>query len=218
MEALEICLILIGITAIVVSYFISEKVSQEKLKEAAKELVLSEESREALEKQTKQAVESILENMTEDIAGKAERELEKLSNEKIMAVNDYSNTVLSEINKNHNEVMFLYSMLDDKNKEVKNTVKEVQDTVRSARRLEEKMEEEDTQALEISEQAVTEMNEPEEMPAEQEVEAEEASMNNNERILKLHQDGMTNLQIAKELGLGVGEVKLVIDLFQGVSS
>lgn len=218
MEALEICLILIGIVAIAISYFISEKVSQEKLEEAAKELVLSEESKEALKKQTKQAVENILENMTEDIAGKAERELEKLSNEKIMAVSDYSNTVLGEINKNHNEVMFLYSMLDDKNKEVRNTVREIQDTVRSVQRLDEQKEEEDTQTSETSEQAVPESMEEAEMPVEQEAETEEAAMNNNERILKLHQDGMTNLQIAKELGLGVGEVKLVIDLFQGVSS
>ena len=40
--------------------------------------------------------------------------------------------------------------------------------------------------------------------------------NNNEEILRLHKEGKSNVAIAKELGLGVGEVKLVIDLFEGM--
>lgn len=40
--------------------------------------------------------------------------------------------------------------------------------------------------------------------------------NSNERILELHKAGKSNMAIAKELGLGLGEVKLVIDLFEGV--
>lgn len=42
--------------------------------------------------------------------------------------------------------------------------------------------------------------------------------NNNEKILALYKEGKSNMVIAKELGLGVGEVKLVIDLFKGMSS
>ena len=45
--------------------------------------------------------------------------------------------------------------------------------------------------------------------------AEENQENNNDRILKLHNEGMSYVDIAKELGLGVGEVKLVINLFKG---
>lgn len=40
--------------------------------------------------------------------------------------------------------------------------------------------------------------------------------NQNEKILKLSEEGKSVLEISKELGLGQGEVKLVIDLFQGV--
>lgn len=40
--------------------------------------------------------------------------------------------------------------------------------------------------------------------------------NNNDKILELHKMGKSNMAIAKELGLGVGEVKLVIDLFKGM--
>ena len=41
----------------------------------------------------------------------------------------------------------------------------------------------------------------------------EKSTNNNEKILNLYNQGMSNKDIAKELNLGIGEVKLVIDLF-----
>lgn len=39
--------------------------------------------------------------------------------------------------------------------------------------------------------------------------------NSNDQILKLHKAGKSNMAIARELGLGIGEVKLVIDLFEG---
>ncbi|MCF0142249.1 MAG: hypothetical protein HUJ75_02615, partial [Parasporobacterium sp.] len=41
------------------------------------------------------------------------------------------------------------------------------------------------------------------------------SRNNNERILELHKAGRSNMAIARELGLGIGEVKFVIGLFEG---
>ncbi len=213
MTALEVCLVLIGITAIVVSYFISEKVSYEKLEEAARNLVLSEESKEKLINQTKETVKNILEDMTEDIAGKAERELEKLSNEKIMSVHDYSNTILEEINKNHNEVMFLYSMLDDKDKEIKNTVHKVQDTIKSIRRMEEELEEQEAAA---EPEGIVPEIQPEEISMLLDTEEKDDLKNNNDIILQLHKEGKSNLEIARALGLGLGEVKLVLDLFQGV--
>jgi len=39
--------------------------------------------------------------------------------------------------------------------------------------------------------------------------------NSNDQILELHKAGKSNMAIARELGLGIGEVKLVIDLFEG---
>ena len=43
------------------------------------------------------------------------------------------------------------------------------------------------------------------------------SANHNERILQMHRMGRSNMAIAKDLGLGIGEVKLVIDLFENMS-
>ena len=42
------------------------------------------------------------------------RSLEKLTNEKIMAINEYGKTVTDEIERNHKEVVFMYDMLNDK--------------------------------------------------------------------------------------------------------
>ncbi|MBQ7065677.1 MAG: hypothetical protein IJN92_02545 [Lachnospiraceae bacterium] len=57
----------------------------------------------------------------------------------------------------------------------------------------------------------------EEKTAKVEIEFEgNGDKNNNDKILELHKMGKSNMAIAKELGLGVGEVKLVIDLFKGM--
>lgn len=45
-------------------------------------------------------------------------------------------------------------------------------------------------------------------------EEESGGRNSNERILELYAQGKSKVEIAKELGLGVGEVKLVIDLYR----
>ena len=60
---------------------------------------------------------------------------------------------------------------------------------------------------------VSEEIQPEELQMLLDSESEDVT-NNNERILKLYREGRTVLEIAKELGLGTGEVKLVIDLFR----
>lgn len=38
--------------------------------------------------------------------------------------------------------------------------------------------------------------------------------NNNNKILELYSKGMSNIDIAKKLNLGIGEVRLVIDLYR----
>ena len=45
--------------------------------------------------------------------------------------------------------------------------------------------------------------------------SDSSEANSNEQILKLHKAGKSNMAIAREVGLGIGEVKLVIDLFEG---
>ncbi|MCR5304086.1 MAG: hypothetical protein K6E33_05935 [Lachnospiraceae bacterium] len=55
---------------------------------------------------------------------KAERSMERLTNEKMTALGEYSETILSEIDKNHKEVLFMYDMLQDKHENLKDAVSE----------------------------------------------------------------------------------------------
>ena len=234
MTALQIFLIIAGIVIIVISYFISDKVAEEKLKEKAEEIVLGSDSKEILLRQTHAAVEEILENLSDDVTVRAERELEKMSNEKIMAVHEYSETVLGEINKNHSEVMFLYSMLDDKDKEIKQTVRDVHETIKSVKRVEKILE--DPKYITVSQREDTVihpvfLNEEKEEPVKVNIDmditpedvpefvtsSDSEGKDNKSRIISLHKKGYSNLEIAKTLGLGIGEVKLVLGLYQGVN-
>ena len=189
---------------------------------------------------------------------KTERSLERLSNEKIMAINEYSDTVMSEIHRNHEEAMFLYDMLNTKHTNLKDTVSKVTQTVKEAEETVntfQKLAPEPVVPAPVFSQ--TSENEPkasviktlevlspapsapkaafvreaeEEMASKAVVrkplwpKVEKASAtqkknlednNSNERILQFYQSGMDIVSIAKKLGLGVGEVKLVIDLFNG---
>ena len=69
------------------------------------------------------------------------------------------------------------------------------------------------ETLPEKEHYVPEEIQPEELQMLLEDELEDVR-NNNERILRLYREGKTVLEIARELGLGTGEVKLVIDLFR----
>ena len=153
-----------------------------------------------------------------------------------MAVRDYSENVLGEINKNHEEVMFLYSMLNDKEEDIKNTVRDVENVKKSVNMLVKESETagRDTYAdrADINDAAIEESeavldgelakavaheerNKENIKAADSEDSAETTDAdNNNSKILELYKDGFTNIEIAKMLNLGMGEVRLVIDLYK----
>ncbi len=168
---------------------------------------------------------------------KTERSLDRLSNEKIMAVNEYSDTVLEAIHTNHKEVMFLYDMLNNKEEALKEAIREVAKAERKVKEAaiqgipakEPLMLEEPVQEEIMPEEAEQENLMPEEWTPEifMQSEAEPvikhaktvqegSARNSNDQVLALHKQGWSNLEIAKQLGLGIGEVKLVIDLYEGL--
>ncbi len=278
MSAMEIVLIILGIIVFVVSFLLpSGKREEVNVNSKAGEEAL----REMAEKEVAEARTKISEIVDETLnygMEKTERSIERLTNEKIMAVNDYSDTVLQEINKNHKEVVFLYDMLNDKHENLKGIVSEASKTASQIKKTLEEAEDAANEALKkaketgqsaggtadslsggegefkpISPERVELLQAPsmEDMPVEAEVPkkaarkprktkaaakgavAEKAEAqpetpkvevsldaagkrNNNEKILELHKAGKSNMAIAKELGLGIGEVKLVIDLFEGI--
>lgn len=258
----EILLIVLGIFAFVGSFLIPESLAEKNSKDIK---IPEEKIKELIAQEVKQAAYQIEEKTDETIsaaAEKTERYMERLSNEKIMAIQEYSDTVLSQINKNHEEAVFLYDMLNNKHAQIKNTAAEINTQVQDVKAnmeqglqeqpmniaVEEVMsleEEKDDVAVmtdasnlvehvsEVKEEkkpnkrpatkkkAATKKNtvskeNTEEKNAEIEIQFDpDSDMGSNKsKILELHKEGKSNMAIAKSLGLGIGEVKLIIDLFE----
>ncbi len=150
-----------------------------------------------------------------DIIYNADNSLSTMTNEKMMALGDYAVTVCDEIEKNHKEVMFLYSMLNDKEKELKELVAEADGKASELKKANEMAMEAyvgDAPELELLEEIQSDTEE-DSMQIEEEPVMEED--NTNDIILEMKRNGMSIMDIARQLGLGVGEVKLVVDLYQG---
>lgn len=254
----EILLIILGVLAFVGSFVIPESVAKDNAKERE---IPEEKIKELVEQEVKQAAFQIEEKTDETIsaaAEKTERYMERLSNEKIMAIQEYSDTVLSQINKNHEEAVFLYDMLNNKHAQVKNTAAEintkmqdvradieqtiqeqvaelpkesiveniaaesmtvndenVEKTITAESAKEEKTKRVATKRKAPAKKTIVKKNNMEKTPEiEIQFEPDSDIGSNKSKILKLHEEGKSNMAIAKSLGLGIGEVKLIIDLFE----
>jgi hypothetical protein len=113
---MEILMLVGGLSAFVISFFLpdgktaepGEGISQEELQQLFDDEV--ELSRQKIGDMTKETLDYSME--------KTERSLEKIANEKIMAVGEYSDTVLDQINQSHNQVVFLSDMLHKSKEEL----------------------------------------------------------------------------------------------------
>lgn len=134
MSALGITLLVVGVIIFAISFFIPDK--DEKLSRREKEKQQEkqqEEIRKMMEKELDSMKLRVNEATNETVEygmDKVERSLEKISNEKIMAVNEYAGTIMEEIDRNHKEIMFLYDMLNDKQVDIKNTVRKAEATAK----------------------------------------------------------------------------------------
>lgn len=222
MTAVEITLIIVGIVFLLVSFLVQEKLSPKDIESITN---LSEnELKIIVEKQLKNAndqVEDAITDVVEDKTETTKRALEKETNEKIMAIDEYSNTVLESMNKTHNEILFLYSMLNDKHTELTDLAAQLQQFSEQMKNTENEVLENLALAAQDVRQKVNEtkpIDENEAILASLGTDTkgtEQDQINHNDRILMLHQQGLSDVEIARELGLGLGEVKLVIGLFKG---
>ena len=299
--AFEIILLLCGIICVVVSFVMSDSGKKNDNDGQAYDAGLTEEQKEDIRRQVSDIIDEEMQNASE----KTEVSLDKISNTKILEMNEYADNVLGEINRNHNEAVFLYDMLNDKAKEVKSTVKDVNTTKKQVEKMQaevisasENAEEEyagedgrkdgmtgDDSRLQQKQEPefrsmtpeivreinmagaegsmytdsydsygtdddgigeVMDMVSPQELMAVSQMMLEHGKQNSgmqneeiknsaehgyeaakddvgddayhganrNAEILRLHESGMDSRQIAKKLNLGIGEVKLVIDLYK----
>lgn len=291
MTALEIVLLLIGIICVAVSFIFFMKIDGPENVQSVN-VSLSDKQKEAIKGQISAVFKEQTDELTRNIEVNTRDALEHLSNEKIKELSEYSDTVLADINKNHTEVMFLYDMLNEKNKEVHNNIRDMQIATEAAKEVmaqqneavqaqmlseaqekpvlepsadtaakpkttkkpsakttasktstasataktssgtrkrttKPKTEEAEAAAVKeaqsaVDEQPVTEQlkadagNAAESLSDDKKAEKPISNENKKDAVLSLYNEGKSNVEIAKTLGIGVGEVKLVIDLFKGI--
>ena len=230
-------LLLIGVVFMIGSFFFFFKLSPSELNQIAE--LSEEELKRIIDRGLKNAetrIEDAIDEQVDQSSEKVDRSLEKVTNDKIMAISEYSDTVIESMNKTHNEIMFLYSMLNDKHTELTGMAADLQRLAADVRSLEEKApltapQAASERAAAVSaasavtpvsvETADTTERETAAAPAEQKEEMPETEETKQEglhaEILKLKKLGMTEVQIAKKLGIGIGEVRLVNGLYRGES-
>lgn len=250
MTVIEIILIIVGMIFILASFWVTEKLSPDELRHISE--LSKEEMGVMLEhelEKSKQRVVDIVENTIDDSKDRTERALEKQTNEKIMAINEFSDTVIEKINKTHNEIMFLYSMLNDKHTELTDFTSGLTQQLQDLKLQEEEMTSyylsqiknqipqnpkpaeppavkpvvtkavfQEAQPQAASAEEAQPQNTPEQTNAETVSDAAdqaEEEVNVREEILRLYEEGRDSVAIAKKLGLGVGEVRLILGLYKG---
>lgn len=239
MNAIEIFLIIVGIICVIVSTVMNFSDQSDK-----NEAMVSTDLTDEQKNKIKQQVDTIIDNQVNGLSEKTEAALDKISNTKILEMNEYAESVLGEINRNHNETVFLYDMLNEKAKEIKTTVKDVNNTKKQVEKIHAEVKAEDentadifnetdvpenTTALEkditdIAKERLAVLNKKNndelkssygKRKVNRQIETLNPNISKNERILKLSENGVPIKEIAKQLNLGIGEVRLVIDLYRG---
>lgn len=236
MNAIEVFLIIAGIICVIVSVVMNFSEQSEK-----KENVISTDLTDEQKNKIKQQVDGIIESQVNDLSEKTEAALDKISNTKILEMNEYAESVLGEINRNHNETVFLYDMLNEKAKEIKTTVKDVNNAKKQVEKIHADVKETDDIVVNVHDKtynggytdkdtkdtakerltALAKKNDDKIKSSDgrkkvnRQAEKLAPEMSNNEKILKLNEKGIAVKEIAKQLNLGIGEVKLVIELYKG---
>lgn len=220
MGAMEVFLIITAVSVIAVSFCIKEKSDKNEDEKKSGQ----DEVKAVTQEMIKEEIQNQLAMISDDMLENTEAKLDKIANQKIMAVGNYSEDVLKNIEENHNEVMFLYNMLNDKETTLKNTVRDIEAVKVSVRKMADNVEN-DVQGWEneiklSQEEETVPAEDKKEQPSQETVlemedAEEEDQRSNKEKILELYRQGKSNIEIAKRLNLGVGEVNLVLGLFKG---
>ena len=233
MSTPQIILLIVGVAFILLSFLLVDRPKAGKGQFSHVDSLnyeLSEEEKKKIRLQVQTVIEQEMSNRLID----AEDKLNQLSNEKIMAVNEFSTGVLEKIEINNSEVVFLFQMLKEKEEELKATFSKMETVRRDVKDLLDKISklmatrnkttsvpvkteehdestEEKLKALEEAE--AMEFIHKEKSDENSEVDSSLLVAKHKEEIIELYKNKYSVLDISKQLGLGQGEVKLVLDLY-----
>ena len=230
MTAIEVGLLLIGVVFLIGSFFVTEKLSQSEIGEIAK---LSETELQTVIERELEIASAKVSDMVDDSVdlslNKIQRSLDKETNDKMMAIQEYSDTVLKDLEKTNKEVTFLYSMLGDKHSELQDSIAKMNALTQECDELREQILSLEVEAKHLAEEPV---RKPEQEPAKTDVVYEpdesdteellqedltdsEQQERRKEEILMRYRGGEDLVDIAKDLDMGFGEVKLIVELYNG---
>lgn len=239
MEPITIIMILLGIALLVGScFFPKENKSETSYDELINRLAKRELTKEETER-IRQTVDQIVSEKTEEVIIKTDDYLSQVANEKIMSVDEFSKQILERMDKNNSDIMFLYNMVSDTKEELKGEIAKAEKVKESLKRSVEAKEE----AVPVQEKKVAAKLQPvnagaKPTPKKTAVKKEVSETKTTddiaallaatvvteqnvtsdgdlpkEKILAFYKEGKSVRDISRELGMGQGEVKLVIDLY-----
>lgn len=233
MTALEIVLVIAGFACICISFFVAGKREKEGRDDnRAEDVMASSLWTEKEEQIIRSRISELLEERQMELVDSTEDQMNRLCNDKIMAIDEFSKQLLEKIETNHQEVVFMYNLLNEKEKEVKKIVAEptIQPAVEPI--FPEKVVQKPTTGLEkVAQKQVTRDTEvqpqkKESVAVSREIVASRKPSGQSQpgikvrgdvnlQIQKMYKEGKSVLEISKALDMGQGEVKLVIALYGG---
>jgi len=241
MSANEYVILFVGFALVAISLFMVDRRKSKNAGKAAPDtdVVFSDDELQKITNKVNDSLDSVVASHLFDTDNK----LSAITNEKIITIGEYTDQLFAKLDNNHQEVIFLYNMLQEKEEEMKSTLnrmevvrKEYQAFLNKVVELRnQKAKTGNKRADNISntnegdgkgksksykdEPSVeTNMSEGKEYKPGNDkhgVNGMDApdTENKNERILELYRDKKSLVEISRMMGIGQGEVKLVIDLY-----
>lgn len=121
MAVLEAVMVIIGLAAVFLSFKAADGSSMADTGSSDEELKnITDEAKEALDK-----FSSDIKSKADEALNKTDNKLGTILNEKIMGLSEYSDQILEKMENNHSETVFLYDMLNEKEKEIKELVHDI---------------------------------------------------------------------------------------------
>ncbi len=242
MEPITIVLIVLGVALLIGSCFFTKEENNElEYDELINRLAKRELSDEETER-LREKVDQIVSDKTEEMILKTDDYLSRVANEKIMSVDEFSKQILERLDKNNSDVMFLYNMVSETKDELKTEIANAKKVKESLERTAEKKSAEEVSEVAetvkkatgekkkasakaepvkktVAKKEINEAKKPDDIAAllaatmTPETNAAMEGDMPKEKILELYRNGKSVREISRELGMGQGEVKLVIDLY-----
>lgn len=213
MTIVEVICIAAGVFCICVSFFMARKTSGtqggERYETAAAEL-WTEKDEEVI----RERIFAVMEERQAELVDDTVDHMNRLCNEKIMAMDEFSSQILEKIDQNHQEVVFMYNLLGEKEKELKSMMAAPVRKKPAAEKGGRKVPADTQKPMPKKQRTETiERN----TPVSAQPQAAESPLPEEllQQIRTMHRQGKSVLEISKELDIGQGEVKLVVALYGG---